>query len=359
VHALPSILGLLVSASLLAPLTAQAQQPPPAVSERDIKARELFEKGREAYSDGRYRDAWANFHDAYQLSGRPELLFNIGQTADRLGQENDAVKAFSMYLERLPAAPNRRDVENRVRALQDRLAATQAPAPVAASPARPTPAPQPAAPAATPAREPLPNPPTIAPPPREPRRGFYLHAAVGVGYRNDSFTRNIEGSSFLDPSSSTDYGSSGFGPTLDLGLGWGVLPGFAVGGGVFLDWTSAPKLSEADGTESDLAFARLTTIGPFVDWYPIRKTLGLYVMAGFGLSVLSYKNADGNARGFDGDAYGFGVHLGAGYEFNLSRTVALGVGVRFMTAVLAEAVESQTTSHVLTSPSLIASFTWF
>ncbi|HTU63997.1 MAG TPA: hypothetical protein VMF89_36275, partial [Polyangiales bacterium] len=119
--ALPSIpwLGLLRAARLSLLITGLAlpregayAQASPGVSERDVQARRLFEQGREAYSDGRYRDAWAYFHEAYQLSGRPELLFNIGQTADRLGQEGDALRAFSMYLERLPAAPNRKDVEN-------------------------------------------------------------------------------------------------------------------------------------------------------------------------------------------------------------------------------------------------------
>ena len=372
VLALPSIpwlrlmrgarLGLLIIGLALPPRLAHAQANPGG-SERDVQARRLFEQGREAYSDGRYRDAWAYFHEAYQLSGRPELLFNIGQTADRLGQEGDALRAFNMYLERLPAAPNRKDVQNRVRALRDRLEASQQaqnhPPPTAA-PARPAPthrAPQPAQPPAALARQPpLPTPPEITKPPREPRRGFLLRAAIGVGYRGDAISTSgtINGVEVT-----IDGSTSGFGLALDLGVGWGVLPGFAIGGGVFLDWASSPVATDANGAETELSFSRLTTIGPFIDWYPVRKTLGLYVLGGFGLSVLATRSAEQGSLGVEGEAYGFGFTLGTGYDFSISRTIGLGIELRFMTAVLGEGGASQTTSHVITAPSLLASFTWF
>jgi tetratricopeptide (TPR) repeat protein len=356
-------LSLLLALSVSGPARAQPHEPPP-VAERDVQARRLFEQGREAYNDGRYRDAWAHFHEAYQLSGRPELLFNIGQTADRLGQESDALKAFSMYLERLPAAANRKDVENRVRALRDRVDASQArsqqqPVVVAPprQPPRQAPAPVPAQPSAT-RQPPLPTPPKLATTrPREPRRGFLLRAAIGVGQRGDAISRTTQGSLFV-PGSTTEYSTTGWGLALDLGVGWGVLPGFAIGGGLFLDWASSPTLLQ-NGSESQLAAARLTTIGPFLDWYPVRKTLGWYILGGFGLAVLAYKNAANNSNGISGDGYGIGVLLGTGYEFNLSTSVGLGIELRFMTAILGEAVSGQATSHLLTAPSLLASFTWF
>jgi hypothetical protein len=341
----------------------QAQMPPAGASDRDPQARLLFEQGREAYSDGRYRDAWAYFHEAYQLSGRPELLFNIGQTADRLGQENDAVKAFTMYLERLPAAPNRRDVENRVRALRERLAAVQhasTPAPTAAAPVRPAPPPQPAVSVRpVPQQAPVPAPAPVAaktPKLREPRRGFYLRGSIGAGYRADGLTRTT--SSGLFDQTSVDYTIDGLGLALDLGIGWGVLPGFAVGGAMFLDWTNSPTLATGS-TSSSLSSANLTTIGPFVDWYPIRKTLGWHILGGFGLAVYRYKNEASNNAGIDGTAVGASFLLGTGYEFNLSTSFALGIELRFVGAVLGEAVDSQSTSHGILSPSVLASFTWF
>jgi len=106
------------------PQTSQANpQPVPAVDAKtDERARAQFEEGRTAYEEGRYRDAWAKFREAYRLSGRPELLYDVGQTADRLGREEDAIKAFELYLKHTPDAPNRREVENRLRALRARVA---------------------------------------------------------------------------------------------------------------------------------------------------------------------------------------------------------------------------------------------
>lgn len=330
----------------------------PDVSDRDQQARLRFEQGRAAYGDGRYRDAWAHFHEAYQLSGRPELLFNIGQTADRLGQEGDAVKAFTMYLQRLPDAPNRRDVENRVRALRERIALTQqASAPAPSAPTRGTPLQPSAAPAKSHA-----SPTSLAAPaptpakPRDPRRGFYLHAALGAGYRADAISQTTDEG--LLGQSTSDYASTGYGLALDLGVGWGVLPGFVVGGGLFLDWTSAPTLSEEGADDTQLSATNLTTVGPFIDWYPVRKTLGWHILSGFGIGVLRYKDKPNN-QDFTGTAYGISFLVGTGYDFNLGATTALGIELRLMGAALAESVDMETTSHGMFSPSLLASFTWF
>jgi hypothetical protein len=351
--------------------TAHAQAQPGGESERDQQARTRFEQGREAYKDGRYRDAWAYFHEAYQLSGRPELLFNIGQTADRLGQESDALRAFNMYLERLPNAENRRDVENRVRALRERIETTQKappshPAPAAANvaPAQPTPVQPIAAPSRPAARSrreraeqqqrTAPTPPSAAPAAehhRELRRGLYLRAALGFGPRTDSV--GITGGDFDE----LDATLSGWGPALDIAAGWAVLPGFVVGGGLFLDWTSSPTFSITDGVdtfERSLSYARLTSIGPFVDWYPKRATLGLHIEGGFGLGLLSYAG-DTAAGRQEESASGVTFFLGAGYEWRIAGAFAIGALLRLTGAALANDAET----HGLFSPSLLVSFTWF
>ena len=344
---------------------AQAQE-----SERDQHARTRFEQGREAYKDGRYRDAWAYFHEAYQLSGRPELLFNIGQTADRLGQETDALRAFNMYLERLPNAENRRDVENRVRALRERIENAQKASPshpaaaVSAAPAQPSPVQPAAAPnrpvprsrrerieqrraetAATP-----PAPATVEPrPEREPRRGLYLRAALGLGPRSDSFS---------DSSLNIEGDLSGWGPALDIAAGWGVLPGFVVGGGLFLDWISSPSFSLSRNNttvEGSLTHARLTSFGPFVDWYLKRQTLGLHVQGGFGVGLLSVQGEGSNSARVAGSASGITFFLGAGYEWRIAGAFAVGALLRATGAVLG----NDTEAHGLFSPSLLVSFTWF
>jgi tetratricopeptide (TPR) repeat protein len=111
--------GLLSCASVL-PLEGVARA---QADEADYEARSLFEAGESAFADGRYEDALERFEAAYEMSPRPMLLFNIGNTADRLRREERAVEAYRGYLDALPEAPNRAEVEARIRILEQSLAA--------------------------------------------------------------------------------------------------------------------------------------------------------------------------------------------------------------------------------------------
>ncbi len=91
----------------------------------DEMARSLFQAGKVAYEAGKYEDALGYFEDAYNRSQRPQLLFNVGQAADRLRYDEKALTAFKAYLSAFPEAPNRSEVENRIRALE-RLAESKA-----------------------------------------------------------------------------------------------------------------------------------------------------------------------------------------------------------------------------------------
>jgi tetratricopeptide (TPR) repeat protein len=99
---------------------AAAQSPDPWSS--DQQARDLFQRGRDAFNDGRFEDALHDFRRSYQLSGRPELLFNIGSASDRLRHNQEALDAFEGYLEARPEAPNRREVERRIVVLRHAIA---------------------------------------------------------------------------------------------------------------------------------------------------------------------------------------------------------------------------------------------
>ena len=129
-----------------APETTLSETPELSGPEADRQARTLFEQGRAAYDEGRYRDSWDYFRQAYLLSKRPELLYNVGQSADRLRKDREALEAFRMYLAQVPKAENRREVENRVRALEQRMAEAPpmetAPPPAGADPAYAAPAPE-------------------------------------------------------------------------------------------------------------------------------------------------------------------------------------------------------------------------
>lgn len=84
----------------------------------DAVARGLFEAARASYAAGKYEDALKYFQQAYDLSQRAALLYNIGQAADRLHEDQRTIEAFRLYLERVPDAPNRAEVEGRLRSLE-------------------------------------------------------------------------------------------------------------------------------------------------------------------------------------------------------------------------------------------------
>lgn len=73
------------------------------------------------FEAGNYQDALDHFQRAYELTGSPILLYNIGQTADRLRLDATALRAFQLYLGSYPDAPNRDEVEHRMRALEPRV----------------------------------------------------------------------------------------------------------------------------------------------------------------------------------------------------------------------------------------------
>lgn len=102
----------------------------PAVSARaqetwaspDEQARALFAEGETAYGQGRFEEALGFFQRAFDLSGRAELLYNVGISATNAGRDAIALEAFERYLAELPEAPNRALVEGRLDSLRRRIA---------------------------------------------------------------------------------------------------------------------------------------------------------------------------------------------------------------------------------------------
>jgi tetratricopeptide (TPR) repeat protein len=121
---LPGVAFLLASMAAV----ASAQTSPPLSSDFDedasgeTQARDAFAAGRTALDEGRSEDALADFREAYRLSGRPELLYNIGMVEERLHHDRPALEAFEGYLEAIPAATNRASVEERIRNLREEIA---------------------------------------------------------------------------------------------------------------------------------------------------------------------------------------------------------------------------------------------
>ena len=110
---------------LLAPGVASAQAgdvEQPAAT--DDEARGLFLAGQAAYGRADFDAALGHFERAYELSGRAELLFNIGLAAQRARRRERALEAFREYLRLVPDAPNRADVEARIAEVEELVAAS-------------------------------------------------------------------------------------------------------------------------------------------------------------------------------------------------------------------------------------------
>jgi tetratricopeptide (TPR) repeat protein len=79
---------------------AQPAEAPPAepASPALVEARRLFIEGNAHYSAGRYALAAERFIKAYELSGKPALLFNLANTYERVGNYEKAAHYLRMYL---------------------------------------------------------------------------------------------------------------------------------------------------------------------------------------------------------------------------------------------------------------------
>jgi tetratricopeptide (TPR) repeat protein len=125
---------------------AAAQTDEPPVND---EARTAFREAAQRYNAGEFERAAELFEQAYELSHRPNMLFNIAQ-AYRLagpGQCRKAYEFYDRYLREVPNPPNRSEVEERLAELAPCAPKPEpGPAPVAA--------PAPAPPSATHAEAP-------------------------------------------------------------------------------------------------------------------------------------------------------------------------------------------------------------
>jgi tetratricopeptide (TPR) repeat protein len=110
-----------------------------APSEKDLEqAKASYLEGKEHYAAGRFDQALAAFTASYNLSAKPDLLFNLGVCSEKLGQNSKAIAYYELYLEENPDAPDKDSVSVRLEALK-----AKQPAPVPQPEAELEPAPMP------------------------------------------------------------------------------------------------------------------------------------------------------------------------------------------------------------------------
>lgn len=113
---LTSRLALLLGLSLVVPGVALAQS---ATESELAEAERQFALGLRDYEASRYEDASVRFERAYELSGAPELLYNIATVAEILRRDAEARAAYTAYLRAVPDCEDRPTIEARLRVLGD------------------------------------------------------------------------------------------------------------------------------------------------------------------------------------------------------------------------------------------------
>src|SRR5262245_52034956 len=98
---------------------AHAAEQESAMQAADEEARKHFQIGKLLLDSGRFQEATTEFESAYRLSGRPQLLYNLYIAHRDAGNTDKAVEALRGYLEKVPDAPDRINLEARLASLEE------------------------------------------------------------------------------------------------------------------------------------------------------------------------------------------------------------------------------------------------
>lgn len=91
------------------------ETPPPAPAPPAWQA--PYDAGLSAFEAERYPEALTEFTRAYELGGPAVLAYNMAVAYDRLDRREEAVQSYRRYLDLVPEAANRAEVEARIEEL--------------------------------------------------------------------------------------------------------------------------------------------------------------------------------------------------------------------------------------------------
>ncbi len=94
----------------------------PALAQSDERGRLHFQAGASYYEAGDYEDALREFSRAQELSGKPELFYNISLCHQQLGDMEQAIVSLETYLAQVDEIENRTNLERRLANFRERLA---------------------------------------------------------------------------------------------------------------------------------------------------------------------------------------------------------------------------------------------
>jgi tetratricopeptide (TPR) repeat protein len=124
-------ISLLCSALALAPVQVTAAPPkePEAEPAEDEppddpnyeRAVEAYRRGTELYNEAKFREALESFQEAATLYASPDFQFNIAKCYERLGEYENAIRSYELYLRTAEDSGDRAVVEASIADLKDRL----------------------------------------------------------------------------------------------------------------------------------------------------------------------------------------------------------------------------------------------
>ncbi len=152
------------------------------------RAEELFRNGERLYTEGSYESAILAFQECYELSREPQLLYNIGNAYERLGDFANSRRYLDQYRAFAPEK-EREALSRRIQALDQRQREKEQKEREAAATTTPDPG---TSVVTQPRSEAQPPPPADAPPPKKDRiygpaamvltAGVVLGLGLGIGF---------------------------------------------------------------------------------------------------------------------------------------------------------------------------------
>ncbi|MFO8073001.1 MAG: tetratricopeptide repeat protein [Polyangia bacterium] len=88
-----------------------------AAGEDEARARKAYAAAEEHFAAGRYQEALQGFSEAYEISQRADLLYNLAVCHERLGDAERAAARYRLYLEKKPDAEDAEQVRARLEKL--------------------------------------------------------------------------------------------------------------------------------------------------------------------------------------------------------------------------------------------------
>ncbi len=86
---------------------------------RKAEARRLYEDGKGAFERHEWNTAYLRFRDAYMISQRAALLFNMASALKEDGRPGEAAESLRAYLRIVPETPDRVEINERILTLEE------------------------------------------------------------------------------------------------------------------------------------------------------------------------------------------------------------------------------------------------